>query len=136
MRQSSFAQGCFKVNREVRVGRRLLAPRLAGDQGSGTYLALASLVLVVAAATPLILRANQALESTQISTAAELSALSAADALSGYRTGHPCDVAAKVAQLNMVNLVECRIVGFDITIRVSAKSIGMVHFASATATTS
>ena len=118
------------------MGGRLLAKAVASDQGSGTFLALATLLLVVGAATPLIFSANQALEAESLDTAAELAALSAADSLSGFRTGHPCEVAAKVAQLNMVNLVECRIVGFDITIRVSAKSIGMVHFASATATTS
>ena len=118
------------------MGRRLLAKAVASEQGSGTFLAFATLLLVVGAATPLIFSANQALEAESLDTAAELAALSAADSLSGFRTGHPCEVAAKVAQLNMVNLAECRIVGFDITIRVSAKSIGMVHFASATATTS
>ncbi len=118
------------------MGGRLLAKLVASDQGSGTFLALATLLLVVGAAAPLIFIANRALAVESLNTAAELAALSAADSLSGFRTGHPCEVAAKVAQLNTVNLVECRIVGFDITIRVSAKSIGMVHFASATATTS
>jgi secretion/DNA translocation related TadE-like protein len=118
------------------VGRRLLAEAARSEEGSGTILALATLVLVVAAAGPFIFGANQVFEIERIGTAAELSALSAADSLSGFRTGHPCEVAAKVAQLNVVKLAECRIVGFDITIRVSAKSIGMVHFASATATTS
>ena len=118
------------------MGRRLLINRLTCEQGSGTFLALATLLLVIGAATPLIFGANQALETESLESASELVALSAADSLSGFRTGHPCEVAAKVAQLNMVNLVECRIVGFDVTIRVSVKSIGMVHFASATATTS
>ena len=118
------------------MGRRLLVETLASEQGSGTFLAFATLWLVVGAATPLIFRANQALEAERLDTAAELAALSAADSLSGFRTGHPCEVAAKVAQLNAVNLDECRIVGFGVTIRVSVKSIGMVHFASATATTS
>ncbi len=120
----------------MRLGRRSLVETIAGEQGSGTFLAFATLLLVVGAATPLIFSANQAFEAERLDTAAELSALSAADSLSGFRTGHPCEVAAKVAQLNLVNLDECRIVGFDVTIRVSVKSIGMVHFASATATTS
>lgn len=120
----------------MRVGRRLLAQAVVSEEGSGTILALATLVLVVGAATPVIFNANKAFEAEHLDTAAELSALSAADALSGYRTGHPCEVARRVSLLNMVNLTECRIVGFDITIRVSAKSIGMVHFASARATTS
>ena len=118
------------------MGRRLLVEASQSVEGSGTILALETLVLVVAAAVPFIFGANQVFEIERLGTAAELSALSAADALSGYRTGHPCEVARRVSQLNMVNLAECRIVGFDITIRVSAKSIGMVHFASASATTS
>lgn len=109
---------------------------LANERGSGTFLALATLVIVVGAATPLIFGLNQQFEAERLDTAAELTAMSAADSLSGFLTGHPCEVAAKVALLNRVNLDECRIVGFDITITVSAKSIGMVHFASATATTS
>ncbi len=122
--------------KEVCLGRRLLAHACGGERGSGTFLALATLVLVVGAATPLIFGANQAFEAELLDTAAELAAMSAADSLSGFLTGHPCEVAAEVARQNRVNLDECRIVGFDTTITVSAKSIGMVHFASATATTS
>ncbi len=136
MCQSCGKNGAGKGAREVCLGRRFLAHAWSGEQGSGTFLALATLVLVVGAATPLIFGANQAFEAERLDTAAELSAMSAADSLSGFLTGHPCEVAAKVARLNRVNLDECRIVGFDITITVSAKSIGMVHFASATATTS
>ncbi len=136
MCQSRFNHRGSKVYKEVRLGRRSIVEEIAGDHGSGTILAFATLLLVVGAAAPLIFSANQAFEAERLETAAELAALSAADSLSGFRTGHPCEVAAKVAQLNMVNLVECRIVGFDISIRVSVKSIGMVHFASATATTS
>jgi len=66
-------------------------------------------------------------------TAAETAAIAAADVLSGFRTGHPCEVAAQISQLNMVKVVECRIVGFDVNIRVAMKSLGMVHFASARA---
>ena len=136
MCQSRGKNGAGKGAKEVCLGRRLLAHACGGEQGSGTFLALATLVLVVGAATPMLFGANQAFEAELLDTAAELSAMSAADSLSGFLTGHPCEVAAKVALLNRVNLDECRIVGFDITITVSAKSIGMVHFASATATTS
>lgn len=65
--------------------------------------------------------------------AAETSAIAAADALRGFRTGHPCEVAGRIARQNMANVVECRIVGFDAYIRVRAKTVGMVHFASARA---
>ncbi|MEY3662877.1 MAG: hypothetical protein RI919_393 [Actinomycetota bacterium] len=136
MCQSGGKDWVGKGVKEVCLGRRLLAHACGGEQGSGTFLALATLVLVVGAATPLIVGANQAFEDELLDTAAELAAMSAADSLSGFLTGHPCEVAAEVARQNRVNLDECRIVGFDITITVSAKSIGMVHFASATATTS
>ena len=66
-------------------------------------------------------------------SAAETAAIAAADALSGFRTGYPCDVAKRISQLNMVSMAECRIVGFDVYIRVRSKSLGMVHFASARA---
>ncbi len=74
-----------------------------------------------------------ALASATAYTAAETAAIAAADALSGFRTGHPCDVAKRISQLNMVSVEECRIVGFDVYIRVRSKSLGMVHFASARA---
>lgn len=67
------------------------------------------------------------------SLAAESAAIGAADALHGFRTGHPCEVAAQIATQNMANMVECRIVGFDAFVRVRTKSLGMVHFASARA---
>lgn len=89
------------------MGRRSLVETIVGERGSGTFLAFATLLLVVGAATPLIFSANQAFEAERLDTAAELAALSAADSLSGFRTGHPCEVAAKVARLNSSKLVSC-----------------------------
>ena len=60
------------------MGGRLLAKAVASDQGSGTFLALATMLLVVGAATPLIFSAIQAFEAESLDTAAELAALSAA----------------------------------------------------------
>lgn len=80
--------------------------------------------------------AQQLYQSERLQVLADEIALTAVDALRGLTIGYPCELAAQIAQENMVKLDECRIVGFDVTITVSAKSIGMVHFASATATTS
>lgn len=101
------------------MGGRLLAKAVASDQGSGTFLALATMLLVVGAATPLIFSAIQALEAESLDTAAELAALSAADSLSGFRTGHPCEVARNTASQNSVVLESCKIVGFRIEVQVS-----------------
>lgn len=69
----------------------------------------------------------------QFGDTAETIAIAASDAASGFRTGHPCEVAKQISQLNGVNLVECRIVGFDTFIRIRIKTLGMVLFASARA---
>ena len=101
------------------MGGRLLAKAVASDQGSGTFLALATMLLVVGAATPLVISTNQALEAESLATAAELAALSAADSLSGFRTGHPCEVARSIASQNSVVLESCKILGFRIEVQVS-----------------
>ena len=101
------------------MGGRLLAKAVASDQGSGTFLALATMLLVVGAATPLVFSANQALEAESLDTAAELAALSAADSLSGFRTGHPCEVARNIASQNSVVLESCKILGFRVEVQVS-----------------
>ncbi len=104
----------------MRVGRRLLAQAVVSEEGSGTILALATLVIVVGAATPVIFNANKAFEAEHLDTAAELSALSAADALSGYRTGHPCEVARQVARVNAAVLKSCKINEFTVEVELSS----------------
>lgn len=101
------------------MGRRLLINRLTCEQGSGTFLALATLLLVIGAATPLIFGANQALETESLESASELVALSAADSLSGFRTGHPCEVARRIASQNSVVLESCEAKGFLVEVQVS-----------------
>ena len=114
------------------MGGRLLAKAVASDQGSGTFLALATMLLVVGAATPLVFSANQALEAESLDTASELAALSAADSLRGFRTGHPCEVARSIASQNSVVLESCKILGFRIEVQVS-KSLSAYSIAGAVA---
>mgnify|MGYP003349724956 CR=1 FL=1 len=49
------------------------------------------------------------------------------------RTGMMDQIDRKVAEENMAKLDECRIVGFEMSIRVKLQTVGMVHFASARA---
>jgi secretion/DNA translocation related TadE-like protein len=121
------------------VGWRLLINLRSGltsEKGAGTILAVASFSLVIVAGLAVAMSVRVQADSSLARFAADAAALSAADALSGYRTGHPCEVASHVLQIHRAQMVECRIVGFDIKIRASVKSIGMVHFASARAGTS
>ncbi len=103
------------------------------ERGSATVLSVGAVSLLLLAGL-FCLRWQIAIDAnSQVAAAAETAAIAAADALSGFRTGHPCEVAAQISQLNMVSVVECRIVGFDVNIRVAMKTLGMVHFASARA---
>ena len=107
--------------------------KLIADQGSGTMLSVGAFSILLLASL-MFMRWQVAVNAAdRVATAAETAAIAAADSLSGFRTGHPCEVAAEISQLNMVKVVECRIVGFDVNIRVAMKSLGMVHFASARA---
>jgi secretion/DNA translocation related TadE-like protein len=107
--------------------------KLAEECGSGTILSAGALGILLLAGL-FCLRWQLVVDASgQAATAAETAAIAAADALSGFRTGYPCDVAKRISQLNMVSVEECRIVGFDVYIRVRSKSLGMVHFASARA---
>lgn len=109
------------------------ATDVRAEFGAGTILSVSAFSVLLLGAL-LMMRWQVAINQRDYAaTAAETAAIAAADALSGYRTGHPCDVAAQISQLNMVKVVECRIVGFDVNIRVAMKSLGMVHFASARA---
>lgn len=77
------------------------------EQGSGTALALglvAVLLILLIFITGLfgVMTAKK-----RASTAADLSALAAADAARGLREGEPCEVAAQVAEDNETHLAGC-----------------------------
>jgi secretion/DNA translocation related TadE-like protein len=107
--------------------------KLSDDKGSGTVLAIG---LIGAAATLFVataLLANIWLHKLQLQQAADSAAISAADSLRGLSTGFPCDVARQIADLNMAKLVECRIVGFEVYIKVRIHALGIVLNAEALA---
>lgn len=79
----------------------------SNERGSGTVMSLgiiAVLLILTVAVAGLIgaLAANH-----RAFSAADLSALAAADAARGLRSGEPCDVAAQVASQNKAELVNC-----------------------------
>ena len=69
----------------------------------------------------------------QVQLAAETAAIAAADSLRGLATGYPCQVADQIAKQNVANLLECRIVGFDVYIKVRKNALGIVLNAEALA---
>jgi secretion/DNA translocation related TadE-like protein len=81
------------------------------ESGSGTTLmagiAMAALLLL----SVVVLFAQASVAASRAATAADLSALAAADAARGLRDGSPCAVAADVALLHNARLTGCSIEG-------------------------
>lgn len=83
----------------------------AGEEGAGTVLA-AALALALLLLTVLVLWLGQAAVSAgKAATAADLTALAAADAHRGLSTGVPCQVAAEVAARHNATLLDCKLLG-------------------------
>lgn len=91
------------------------------DQGSGTVLVLGAglVVLILSVAVLLMLQAGVA--ANRAATAADLSALAAADTLRGLRTGDPCTVAAEVATRNGAELASCTPESADQSVQVATE---------------
>lgn len=83
--------------------------RSGRESGSGTALmagiAMAALLLL----SVVVLFAQASVAASRAATAADLSALAAADAARGLRDGSPCVVAAEVALLHDARLTGCSI---------------------------
>jgi secretion/DNA translocation related TadE-like protein len=107
--------------------------KFSDDKGAGTVLAIGLIGAAVTLFLATALLANLWLHKLQLQQAAETAAISAADSLRGLSTGYPCDVARQIADLNMAKLVECRIVGFEVYIKVRIHALGIVLNAEALA---
>lgn len=103
------------------------------DAGAGTILAVGLIGATLALFMSTALLANIWLQQLQLQQSAETAAISAADSLRGLSTGYPCEVAKQIAGLNMAKLVECRIVGFEVYIKVRSNAMGIVLNAEALA---
>ncbi|WP_425862946.1 Rv3654c family TadE-like protein [Arthrobacter sp. TWP1-1] len=89
-----------------------------GEEGAGTVLAV-GLVFVMLLLTAMVLGLGQAaVAAAKAATAADLSALAAADAYRGLSVGSPCQIAADVAALHGASLLDCTLAG-DQSVRVS-----------------
>lgn len=97
------------------------SPRRA-ERGSGTVLGVALMLVLVGAlvATALLGRAMDA--RARARTGADLCALAAATALSSG--GDVCTAASRVADENGVELVSCRVDGYDVII-VTREEVGL-----------
>jgi secretion/DNA translocation related TadE-like protein len=116
-------------------GFKLAKPPRAteSDNGSGTVLALAVVSLAV---TLLIVSQSIAfnlLSHLRLQATADSVAVAAADSLRGLSLGFPCEVAREMSVVNMVNLVECRIVGLEVFVTVHSDAVGIVLIAKARA---
>lgn len=101
------------------------------ERGSATVLMVMAIGVVVLCLTgaSAVLSATQA--SHRARAAADLSALAGAQALIGADARSPCEVAAAVALRNGGSLVECSIVGDDLTVSVATETswpgLGSAH---------
>ncbi len=77
------------------------------QRGSGTVIVLGiiAVLLIVLGVVAGLISVSSA--NHRATTAADLSALAAADAARGLRNGDPCDVAEQVATANRAQLVGC-----------------------------
>jgi secretion/DNA translocation related TadE-like protein len=106
---------------------------LRSQDGAGSVLGVAlvaATVSLVLAVAPLCL---VLVARTSVSSAADASALAAADARVGLSTGFPCEVAGRLAHSNRVSLTSCNLDGFDATVTVSRSVLGFDVVATATA---
>lgn len=79
------------------------------EEGSGTVLALATIATVLVLAVLALGVAGAYVAHRRAASAADLSALAAADALRGLAQGQPCQVAERIAEQNGAQLRACTI---------------------------
>jgi secretion/DNA translocation related TadE-like protein len=105
----------------------------ASDAGSGSLLVIGIIggtAIALALGVPLYvgLCIRQS-----VANAADASALAAADVAAGLFPGSPCAVARDVVHANRANLDACVVDGFVVTVRTSARFLGLSLDSAATA---
>lgn len=103
------------------------------ENGSGSVLALGILAVAVGMFALLQLLAVTLHQNRINEVAVDTAAIAAADSLRGLSTGYPCEVAERIAHINGANLTACRIVGFEVSLRVQSETLGIVLSATARA---
>lgn len=104
-----------------------------GENGAGTVLALAVVSLSVTLLLVSQSLAFNLLSNLRLQATADSIAVAATDSLRGLSLGFPCEVAEQMSVVNMVNLVECRIVGLEVFVTVHSDAVGIVLIAKARA---
>lgn len=89
------------------ICHRPARPGSRAERGSGTVLALGLGLVLVAVCWGVVLLGQALVASARAAAAADLSALAAADAERGLRSGAACAIAREVAELNGAALVGC-----------------------------
>lgn len=104
---------------------RTVARALSSEEGNGSVLAVGVMAALAAATGSLLLVCPAVAAGQRAAGAADAAALAAADALSGWVTGEPCELAGRVARENTVELVGCVVRDDSVQVAVSV-SVGMV----------
>lgn len=108
--------------------------RLVQDQtGAGAIFTLALVLVSGLAALGGLQVASLWLRFSQLQHSADTIALAAADAKIGLIGRYPCELAERLAAANLAKLENCRIVGFVVHLELSSSSLGIVHYAKASA---
>ncbi|MFC6704213.1 Rv3654c family TadE-like protein [Flexivirga alba] len=92
------------------------------EQGSATVLGVMAIGVVMLCLTGALALLSAVQASHRARAAADLAALAGAQVLVGADVRSPCEVAAEVAARNGGSLVECSIVGDDLTVSVATKA--------------
>ena len=106
---------------------------IENDRGAGTILAFGLIIVILGIFSAISLYSLHLLVNIRAQATTEAIALAATDALRGVSSGYPCIVAKDIAANSQLVLERCRIVGFEVFIETSFKSLGLVHKARARA---
>lgn len=105
----------------------------AGERGSGSILVIAILAAMLSLLSLFVPLAAVLLTRHSVATAADASALAAADVASGLLPGSPCPEAATVAAANHVQIDRCDVDGAVVTVTASTVVLGFRVAMTATA---
>jgi secretion/DNA translocation related TadE-like protein len=89
------------------------------EQGGGTLLTLGIAVAVLTTTLLAVLWATVSLAAHRATTAADLTALSAAEAAQSPTTADPCTTADRIATLHHVDLTACTVDGATVIVSVT-----------------
>jgi secretion/DNA translocation related TadE-like protein len=106
---------------------------VSSERGSGSVLALALGLGLVALTAVLVPLYGAYAVRQSVAAAADAAALAGADVASGLVPGYPCATAARVARSNGASIVSCTVDGLVVTVVVGRQIIGIPVLAIATA---